>query len=293
MPRATVPAHLFPFHADTVDVGGLEMAYVEAGTGPPVVMVHGNPTWSFFYRHLIAALAADHRAIAPDHIGMGMSARPTRTEYPFTLARRIADFGAFIDRAVPTGSLSLVVHDWGGAIGMGWAVDHADRVDRLVVLNTAAFHTPVGRKVPGLLHAARSVALGELAVRGVNAFVRGAVLRGASRSLSDDEAAGYLAPYSTWHRRLGVYEFVRDIPVGPAHRTYPTVTGISERLENLAGKQMLIGWGMRDFVFDERFLNEWIRRFPDAEVHRYPSGGHLVLDDAADELVPAIQKFLS
>ena len=146
----------YPFGSHAADIGGLRLHYVDEGTGPPVLAVHGNPSWSFYWRSLISDLSDSHRVIAPDHIGMGLSDKPTRATYPFTLRRRIDDLTDFVDSLELTEPLTLIVHDWGGAIGCGWAVEHPDQVSKLVITNTAAFGLPSGKAMPALLSAARS-----------------------------------------------------------------------------------------------------------------------------------------
>ncbi len=282
-------SHL-PFASHSVPVGGNAMHYVDEGSGSPVIMVHGNPTWTYHFRRLISEVAPRGRAIALDHIGMGWSDRPDR--YDYRLERRIADFGEFVDQVASDQTVSLVVHDWGGAIGLGWAAQHVDRVDRIVALNTAAFLPPDGVRIPPVLHLARS-AVGRPAVLRANAFVRGLLRWGVQRPMPPEVEAGYLAPYDTPSRRRAVYEFVRDIPVRASHPTFRTIAGIDAHLSALSGRPLLLGWGMRDFVFDGSYLAEWLRRFPDAEVARYEDAGHLVLEDAAEDLVPRIARFVT
>ena len=130
---------------------GLSMHYLDEGKGAPVVMVHGNPSWCWLFRDLIAALKPNYRCVAPDHIGMGLSDRPDDARYQYTLDSRVADFSAFMERIVPTGPVTLVVHDWGGAIASAWAVKNPDRVARMVVLNTAAFPMLAGKRLPATL----------------------------------------------------------------------------------------------------------------------------------------------
>ncbi len=125
-----------------LDLGGLRYHYLDEGQGEPVVMVHGNPSWSFYYRHLVEALRDNHRCIVPDHIGCGLSDKPDDARYEYTLSRRAADLEALLDHLGIEGPLTLVMHDWGGMIGMTYATRHPERIARLVVLNTAAFHLP-------------------------------------------------------------------------------------------------------------------------------------------------------
>ena len=285
----------FPYASRTVDVGGHAMAYVDEGSGPPVLLVHGNPTWSFYYRSLLRALPPlGLRAIAPDHIGMGRSDKPSTAQYPHTLSRRVADFGAFVDSLGLSEPVSLVVHDWGGAIALAWAVDHVDRVDKLLVLNTGAFPIPPGKRLPWSLSAARLPLVGDVAVRRLNAFSRGALVMGTGRRWLDAEArAGLLAPYDTPEHRVAVAEFVRDIPRGPGDPAYAVLARTESRLHLLRDKPAVVCWGMQDPVFDGVVLDHLLHFLPQAEVHRYADAGHYVLEDAADRIVPLATRLLA
>jgi pimeloyl-ACP methyl ester carboxylesterase len=285
-----VSAGLFPFAPHYHNRAGLRMHYLDEGDGPPVVCVHGNPTWSFFYRDVVTALKGSHRVVVPDHIGCGLSDKPEW--YDFRLSSRIDDLEALIDHVLPGQKVSLVVHDWGGMIGLGWATRHPERVERLVVLNTAAFHQLPGKKIPWQLWIVRDTFLGPLLVRGLNGFVRGLVWSCSVRPLPADVKAGYLAPYDSWNNRFAVLRFVQDIPLKPTDPSYATVSEVEAGLSKLTHVPMLICWGEKDFVFDLDFLAEWRRRFPHAEVHSFPDAAHLLLEDAGDRIIPLIVKHL-
>jgi haloalkane dehalogenase len=283
---------LFAARPRTTTVGGLDYAYVDEGCGPPVVLVHGNPSWSFLFRSLVERLpATGHRAVAPDHIGMGRSAKPTRATYPHTLARRVADFTEFMAEVVPEESVTLVVHDWGGAIALAWAVAHPERIAGLVLLNTAAFPLPAGKRLPLPLRATRT-RLGTLAVLYGNAFAVGAALLGVRRRMPAPVRRGYLAPYDRPSRRVAVLEFVRDIPLRSGDPAYGVLRDTEQRLGVLRDRPVLICWGMRDFVLDEDILRRWQEIYPDAEVHRFADAGHYVLEDATEAIGQLVESFL-
>jgi pimeloyl-ACP methyl ester carboxylesterase len=284
----------FPFTPHYADIHGQRMHYLDEGPrdGELVVMLHGNPSWSYYYRKLVTGLKDQYRCIVPDHIGMGRSARPRIGEYPFTFTRRADDLGELLDHLGITGNITLVLHDWGGMIGMTWATRHPERIKRLIILNTAAFHLPAEKNLPPSLRLSRVPVLNALLNQGLNAFCLGAVRYGVVRPMLADAAAGYLAPYDSWSRRLAVRRFVEDIPIQPQDPGYDTVTAVADRLIGFRSLPMLICWGMHDFVFDEHFLNEWHRRFPDAEVHRFETAGHYVLEDAGDEITTLVKNFL-
>jgi haloalkane dehalogenase len=284
--------HLYPFASHFTELGGLRLHYLDEGEGAAVVAVHGNPTWSFYYRELVKDLRVDHRVVVPDHMGCGLSDRPDDGAYPYTLERRVADFETLMER-LGLDEVNLVVHDWGGAIGTAWAGRNPDRVKRLVILNTAAFHLPPAKPLPWQLWLVRNTPLGSLAVRGMNAFARGAAHMACTRRPVPKEIRdAYCAPYDSWENRLAVVRFVEDIPLKPGDRGFDLVTEIAGNLPRLGDKPILICWGDRDFVFDHHFLAEWVRIFPSAEVHRFANGGHYILEDYGDEIVPLIREFL-
>ncbi|MGH7997229.1 MAG: alpha/beta fold hydrolase [Opitutaceae bacterium] len=283
-------ARLYPFEPKRFATpAGAAMSYLDEGprSEEAVVMLHGNPTWSFHYRHLVRALAPGRRCIVPDHVGMGLSDHPP--DYDYGLSRRIDDVAALIGW-LGLKRVDLVVHDWGGAIGCGWAVRHPERVGRIALLNTAAFPS---RHVPRRIALCRMPVLGELWVRGANGFAGPAVrMAMRARALERDERRAYLHPYDSWAHRIAVHRFVRDIPLEADHPSRPVLEDIAHRLPGLAGRPILLAWGAKDFCFDLHFLSRWREIFPQAEVEIYPRAGHFVLEDAAPEIVDRLREFL-
>lgn len=288
-----VPRHLYPFEPHWRDRGqGIRMHYVDEGQGPPVLMLHGNPSWSLYYRNLVKALAGQRRCIVPDHVGMGKSDKPGEDAYPYTLQARIDDLTGLVDSLDLQEPLTLVVHDWGGMIGMAWAVQHPQRVAKLVILNTAAFGLPPGKAFPWQLALTRTP-LGTLLVRGLNAFSAGATRMAMTRTrMSDELREAYTAPYDSWEERVATLRFVQDIPLRPGDPGYAIVEETKAKLGLFAQTPALIGWGGKDFVFDDHFLAEWKRQLPHAQVVYLADAGHYVLEDAAEELIPQIQQFV-
>ena len=288
-------ASLYPFAPNFFDRGdGIRMHYVDEGPrdAAPVVMVHGNPSWSFYFRDLIRALSPRLRVIAPDHVGCGRSDKPADAQYAHRLASRVDDLDALLEHLGVRERLTLVLHDWGGMIGMGYATRHPERIARLVILNTAAFPLPASKPLPWTLWLGRNTALGALMVRGLNAFSRGAIRWCVTRPLAPEVMAGYLEPYDSWAHRLAVLRFVQDIPLRPSDPSWGPVSATADRLSLFAKTPMLICWGDRDFVFDHHFLAEWTRRFPEAALHRFPEAGHYVLEDAGREIIPLVDRFI-
>jgi pimeloyl-ACP methyl ester carboxylesterase len=291
-----VSPKLYPFaeHWLTLEPG-IRMHYVDEGPreAPVVLMLHGNPTWSFYWRRLIAALSPTHRVIAPDHIGCGKSDKPDDARYPHRLARRIADIERLVE-SLGLRELTLIVHDWGGMIGMGWAHRHPQMLTKLVLLNTAAFPLPAQKRMPASLWLARNTSLGAVLVRGLNAFARGATRFCVTRRpLSPEVREALCAPYDSWDSRRAVLRFVQDIPLREGDPGFEILTEVGERLHQFDDRPVLICWGMRDFVFDEHFLRVWERELPHAEVHRFHDSGHYVLEDAGDEIEALVRKFMA
>ncbi|MCK5499068.1 MAG: alpha/beta fold hydrolase [Gammaproteobacteria bacterium] len=287
------PDYSFDHHYHSVK--GLRLHYLDEGDvdAEPVVMVHGNPSWSFYYRKLVLALRDNYRCIVPDHIGMGLSDKPDDESYHFTLDQRVADLESLLDHLKVTDNITLVVHDWGGMIGMAYATRYPQRIKRLVILNTSAFHLPKDKSVPWQLKLSRIPVVGAILNQGLNIFARSAVKLCVTRTpMSPEIAAAYLAPYDTWSHRRAVKKFVFDIPLKPGHTSYQTVDQIDKAIAQFSNIPMLVCWGMRDFVFDDCFLKEWEKRFPDAEFHRFEDVGHYILEDAPEDVIPLVQQFL-
>jgi pimeloyl-ACP methyl ester carboxylesterase len=284
-------ARLYPFAPKSFQTPrGAKMSYLDEG--PPgdeaVVMLHGNPTWSFFYRDLVRDLSPGCRCIAPDHVGMGLSDKPAK--YDYRLLSRIADIEALVDH-LGLRKIHLVVHDWGGAIGFGLAVGRPERIGKIVILNTAAFPST---RIPKRIALCRTPLLGEFIVRGLNGFAEPATwMAMAARRLSWEERKGYLYPYGGWAERIGVHRFIRDIPLERDHPSRQALEGIADRLPTLTRNEKLVVWGGRDFCFDDSFLSRWREIYPGARVERLERAGHYVLEDAGAEARSLISKFLT
>jgi len=288
---------LYPFapHRFTTP-GGAQMSYLDEGrrgqgsapSTEAVLMLHGNPTWSFYYRNLVKTLAPSFRCIVPDHIGMGLSEKPEN--YSYTLDQRIDDIAALVAHLGLT-RIHLVVHDWGGAIGFGFAARHPELIGRIVILNTGAFPST---RIPARIALCKSVFPGTALVRGLNGFAWPATwMSMARRTLSAIEKRGYLLPYDSWANRVAVNAFVKDIPLSNEHPSWAALVATAAGIERFKMNPVLIIWGGRDFCFNDSFNNEWRKRLPDAETLYLADAGHYVLDDAGDEVRPKIAAFFT
>jgi haloalkane dehalogenase len=285
--------HLYPFQSHFLDRNGLRYHYVDQGKGNPVVMVHGNPTWSFFFRRMITALASGHRTIAPDHMGCGLSDKPGDGEYDFRLQSRLDDFSALMDH-LDLDRVTLMVHDWGGMIAMAWAVANPHRMARLIITNTAGFFPPGRKRIPLRLWMIRN--LGALATPAVlygNLFARGALHMASRKRMAAEVKQGLIAPYNCPKNRLATLRFVQDIPLALNDPGFHIVERVDRRLATMAHIPMLILWGRHDFVFDVDYYNEWCRRFPKAEKHLFDDAGHYLLEDVPERIIGMVKDFLT
>lgn len=289
------------------------MHYLDEGPkdAPIVLMLHGNPTWSFYYRNIVKALRGRFRCIVPDHIGCGLSDKPDDDQYSYTLERRIADIDSLmshisteqVDTPDSSGSstgtqlsnhpINLIVHDWGGMIGFGWASKRPQDIGSMVVTNTAAFAIPEQKKLPFGLWLARDTFVGAFLVRGFNAFSGLAARVAFKKPVSAEVRNQYTGPYDSWANRIATLRFVQDIPLKAGDPGFEIIESTEQRLPLFADKPCLLVWGEQDFVFDLHFLNKWKGILPNAEVLSYPDCGHYILEDGGTALTQKITEFLN
>ncbi len=251
-------------------------------------MLHGNPTWSFIFRDLIQAVTKQGgRAIALDNLGSGYSDKPQN--WPYRLQGHIDNLAHLVDTQLKLPQFDLVLHDWGGPIGMGYAVDHPERIRRIILMNTAAFRMP---KCPAVVSIAGIPGLGAFLVRGLNLFVRGSLALAPAKKLSPAVKAGMGFPYRNWHDRIATQAYVLDLPMKPSHPTYHTFVHIEENLHKLAQKTILLCWGEKDFCFGNDVLDIWKKIYPQATVRSFPDCAHYLMEDNPQEIIPTLADFL-
>lgn len=301
----------YPFQPKRFDVRpGIAMSFLDEGPrdGEVVVMLHGNPSWSYYWRHLVAGLRDRYRCIVPDHVGMGLSDKPddgggvrppeaqahgtASPRYDYTLQSRIDDLDALLRHLRVDGPVTLAVHDWGGMIGFGWALRDPSRVRRLVVTNTAAFPLPAAKPMPWQLSLGRDSRVGGWLIRRFNLFARGAARLGVERTMARDVRKAYTGVYDGWDDAIATLRFMQDIPLREGDRAWPLLQASQRQLPAYADRPAFIGWGLRDFVFDRHFLDGFTGALPRAEVHAFDDANHYVLEDKHEVLVPAIRAFL-
>lgn len=284
----------YPFPGNTFDQPAtspagepVKMHYLDEGTGPVVILLHGNPTWSFYYRDVVRELSSKgYRCIVPDHIGCGLSDKPQ--DYPYTLERRIADVERLVDH-LAIDRFSLVVHDWGGAIGCGLAGRRPEALEKLVLLNTGAFRS---KRIPLRIAAIKIPVVGPFVIRALNGFAGPSAIMSAKYPLSPAVKRGMLWPYRSWADRVAVWNFVKDIPLRAGHRSYSTLTEVERGLSQLKDKPVQIIWGARDFCFNLHFYRRWKEIFPQAECHVHEDCGHYILEDGGAKVWREISTFI-
>jgi pimeloyl-ACP methyl ester carboxylesterase len=293
----------YPFESHYWDSPYGKIHYLDEGprvlpngeSAPVVVMVHGNPTWSFFYRNVVMRLRDRCRCIVPDHLGCGLSDKPQ--DAPYTLATHIQNLQGLL-RNLQISKAGLIVHDWGGPIGTGsFLLDETAtslrgmgglQLENLAVLNTSPGYSA---DVPWRILLCRTKYVGEWLVRGCNGFAGPASWMSVVRPLSKPVKDGFLYPYRNWNDRVAVYRFVRDIPRQPSDPAWAVLHEIGERIPLLNGKiPANLYWGMKDFCFHEGYLRYWQEKLPAATSHTYADAGHYLLEDRGEKILPLLEQ---
>ena len=276
----------FPFEPRYVQAGDVRLHYVDEGPrdAPPLLFVHGNPTWSYLWRKPVSELAAQgRRCIAFDHMGFGRSDKPSQLRR-YTLQTHIDNALALIDE-LDLRDVVLVAHDWGGPIGLGAMLERTDRLRGLALINTWAWELP--SFLPPFVREFRTEGLGEILALGGNLFVESIPGGMAQRSTDPVMMDAYRAPFPDYWSRVGALAFQRDIPLTERDRSAALMGAIHERLQKLDVPVTLV-WGMRDRVFQPVFLDQWRELFPDAKVVELADAAHFVPEDRPDAVVKAL-----
>lgn len=272
----------YPYEPQEFETPAGMMRFVDEGAGEPIVMVHGNPYWSFEYRGLIRRLSDEYRCVAPDHIGFGLSDKPESWDYlPKSHARNLA---ALLD-ALELEDITFVVNDWGGPIGLSYALSHPERVKRIVITNTWCWSV-ADDWYYRLFSAFMGGPIGRRLIRKRNLFARGVVsaVFGDKTLLTPAVRRHITRPLSIPEQRRGTWVFPREIVGSSAW-----LADLWSRRSALAGKVRLIAWGMKDIAFREKELQTWRESFPAARVVRFREAGHFVAEEAPEELAREIR----
>lgn len=283
----TIPLELkneYPFNSHFLPIGENNLHYVDEGAGEVILMLHGNPTWSFFYRNLAKYFSSNYRVIVPDHMGCGLSSKPQTYEY--TLQTHVDNLCLLVEK-LNLSNITLVVHDWGGAIGMGLATKYPHLIKKMVVMNTAAFRSI---EIPARINMLRNP-VGEWVIRKFNAFAGPATFMATTKGLSPLVKKGFILPYHDFDSRIATAKFVQDIPMNTTHPTYATLKSIEEKLPTIKAPVLLL-WGEKDFCFTMNFQKQWQTIFPKARAVTYPEAGHYLIEDEKNAVISEIENFL-
>lgn len=284
---------LYPYESHFETIGGFRMHYLDEGpkdgSKPTLLCSHGNPTWSFFFRSVINEFRDQYRVVAVDHIGCGLSEKPSLKKYPYSLGRRGQDLIELIEK-LDLKNIALIAHDWGGAVAMCAATQIPDRFSKIILMNTAAY---LSDRVPKRIRLCHIPVLKRIMLQGLNVFPRGATRMATAKGLAPDVKAGLLAPYDSWANRIAVCEFVQDIPLSTRHRSYEALKGTGDRLNVFKDEQVALIWGVKDWCFPpEVFLDEFLKYYPNAYVKKIEDAGHYLLEDSPKETLASIREFL-
>ena len=288
----------WPYEPRWLSTDGLRIHYVDEGRrdGEPVVMLHGHPAWIYLYRHFVRGLTeAGFRAIAHDQAGFGRSDKPDRVG-AYSLERNLGHFEALMDE-LALERVTLVLHDWGGPLGLAWAVNNPERVRRLVVLNTFTGSIPAStaRSALAWIRVMRSRLLGDLLVRGARLPVRLFLLRmGVAHRdrIGERERAAYLAPHARRGSRAALIAYPRLWPFEDGHPTMTFARHVEANLSKLAGKPVLVCRGLKDPGYRAGLLALGRESFPNGEVHDFEDASHFLQEDAHERIVPLLVDFL-
>lgn len=279
-----------PSRIHYIDQGGQGPSPSDKGdaSSQTILCVHGNPTWSFYYRSIVSQFQNKARVIAVDNIGCGLSDKPAN--YDYCLKNHTANLIYLIDQ-LDLKNVLMVVHDWGGAIGLGAAVARPERIAKLVILNTAAFVPPY---IPLRIAACRIPVIGSLAIRYANAFAWTATWMAIDRlkKLPEATKSGLLYPYGTPADRIAIDRFVQDIPMHKEHRTWEVLNQLERELSKLASKPTSMVWGMKDWCFRPECLERLSQHLPQAKIQKLEDVGHYVMEEAPQEVCLAIEELL-
>jgi cis-3-alkyl-4-acyloxetan-2-one decarboxylase len=279
----------FPYEARYLQAGEVRLHYVDEGPrdAPPLLMLHGNPTWSYMYRRPIELLSGrGHRCVAFDHMGFGRSDKPPEPRR-YVLSNHVANAIALVDE-LDLRDVTLVMHDWGGPIGLGTLLERRDRFRALVAMNTWAWELP--SFLPGFLRQFRSDGLGEILALAGNMVVESIPGGMARRDVDEAMMDAYRAPHPGYWSRLGTLAFIRDVPLTENDVSAAFMGQINEALPGI-DLPLHVVWGMRDRVFVPAFIDEWQALFPGSECTELEAG-HYLVEDRPDEVAEAIGAFV-
>ncbi|MDR3144511.1 MAG: alpha/beta fold hydrolase [Puniceicoccales bacterium] len=277
---------MYPFERNYVTLNcGHKMHYVSCGSGETVLLLHGHPTWSFFFRNLLLLLKSDFKCVAIDHIGYGMSDKPKR--YDYSIATHIANAINFAE-IMKFRKFHIVAQDFGATVALAMAERWPERVGSMSILNSAAF---MMQNLPGIIMLLKLPIMTFIFAKLFNGLIRMFIHIGTASILDGDVLAGYLLPYKKPSARVAIVEGIHDIPWLPDHPSAEVMKTICDKAFVLTNKKVKFFWADDDFHYGPLVLKEWQRLFPNAKCKHYPLCGHFLLEDS-EEAMRDIRTFI-
>lgn len=275
----------FPFEPHFETINGFRMHYVDEGEGEPILCLHGMPTWGYLYRKFIKKLSIKNRVIAPDQMGFGKSDVPQNKEYKMEEhVNNLKELLITLDLR----DITLVVQDWGGPIGLGFAVDFSGRIKRLVIMNTSV----------GVMNKDKKPWYAKLEEKGIyDQFIMNieGVIKGGiynKEKITDTMIEAYTSPFPEEKYYIGALAWPKDIPVGRNHPSAAIMQHVRDNLDKLSEKEKILIWGLNDPIFPERTINWWHKIYPNIETHKIPNASHFLQEDAPKKIISIIQNFI-
>jgi pimeloyl-ACP methyl ester carboxylesterase len=279
----------FPFKPNFKEINGFQMHYVDEGSGEPIVCVHGMPTWSYLYRNFIKVLSKKYRVIAPDQMGFGKSDVPQ--DKPYKLEQHVDNLTKLL-LGLDLNDITFIFQDWGGPVVFGFAVDHPEKVKRLVIMNTAI----------GILKEKNKLWYHDLEERGIYEQYLSNLKENMPKlfktSIYNEEKKtslmlkAYTTPFPNKESCIGALAWPKDIPNGNSHPSAKKMIHIKDNLHVLADKPKILIWGLKDPVFPESVIDWWNKVYPGIETHKLENASHFLQEDAPDEIIALIKNFL-
>lgn len=275
----------FPFKPNFKNINGFEMHYIDEGKGEVILCHHGMPTWSYLYREFIKELAKDHRIIVPDAMGFGKSDVPQ--DKPYLMEQHVDNLAKLVFD-LDLSDITLVVQDWGGPIGLGFAVDHPERIKRLVIMNTSIGVMKEGSKP--WYHAMEKMGKYVEFIKNTSNIIKMGMYR--KEKITKSLLNAYAAPFPSDGYYVGALAWPKDIPVGDSHPSAKIMRHVRENLEILKDKSKILIWGMKDPIFLPWVIDWWSKIYPGIETHRIENASHFLQEDSPEEIILHIKDFM-
>ncbi|MBD3343151.1 MAG: alpha/beta fold hydrolase [Candidatus Lokiarchaeota archaeon] len=275
----------FPFKPNYVKVNGFQMHYVDEGEGEIIVCLHGMPTWGYLYRNFIRKLSKSYRLIVPDQMGFGKSDVPQ--DKPYILKQHINNLKAFVE-ILNLKDIALIVQDWGGPIGIGYAVDNPDNVKRLIIMNTSI--GVMKENVKPWYYSMEKRGIYDKFIKNIGGIMKMGINN--KEKITPTLLEAYEAPFPNDESYIGALAWPKDIPVGKSHPSAESMLHIRENLDNLENKPKILIWGLKDPIFPPMLIEWWNKIYPGIETHKIEEASHFLQEDSPKEIIEIIKRFL-